>query len=69
MKKFIEDNYERLLVVLTILGLLVLGTYFVWGGRFLTTSFNDSLKVEGRGKEVVKFNIEGAKNLNLDINF
>jgi len=69
MKKFIEDNYERLLVVLTILGLLVLGAYFVWGGRFLTRSFNDSLKVEGRGKGVVRFDIEGAKNLNLDINF
>ena len=68
MNKFLKDNYERILVVLAVLGLLVLLGYFVWGGRFLTSEFNKALRVEGRGGEVVKFNIEGAKDLNLEIN-
>ena len=68
MIKFLRDNYERVLVILAFTGLLILIGYFIWGGRFLTSGFNKALKVEGGGKEVVKFDLEGVKALNLEIN-
>jgi len=68
MSKFLKDNYERVLVILAFTGLLILVGYFVWGGRFLTSSFNKALRVEGGNKEVVKFDLEGMKTLNLEIN-
>lgn len=65
--EFLKKHYERILVILAVFGLAILTGYFVWGAKFLTSSFNQAIKVEGRGGEINKFNVEGIEYLNLEM--
>lgn len=67
MNNFFKKHYEKFLVVLGALFLLVIAFSFLWSVSFLSNLFGGIFDPNNNGEQEIEFDIEGAKSLNLNI--
>jgi hypothetical protein len=65
MKIFLRKHIEGLSIafIIVLVGVMVGG--FFWGIAYISMSLNSALSFKPAPPQVVQFNIEGAKNLDL----
>lgn len=67
MSKFIKNHYEKLLVALGALFLVVTALIFLWSVSYLSGIFDNIFNPNNGNDQAIRFNIEGANRLNLGI--
>ena len=67
MKNFFKKHPEMALIGLAVFLIFILGAYFFWGVRVLLTSVNTSLKIPTITDKPIKFDLESARALNLNL--
>ncbi len=67
MNKFIKNHYEKFLVTLGALFLVVVAFVFLWSVSFLSDVFSNVFNPDNSKNQEIRFDLEGAKKLNLNI--
>jgi len=65
MKRFLRIHYELVLMVIAGILLVILLASFMWGAGILGTSLNRAINVKSGDDSGNRFNLEGARSLNL----
>ncbi|TSC82665.1 MAG: hypothetical protein G01um101420_188 [Parcubacteria group bacterium Gr01-1014_20] len=65
MKRFFNIHYEKFLLSTSFLFLGLVLVFFIWGARSLIVSIGQALNFQNTNQQDVKFDVEGAKRLNL----
>jgi len=67
MSRFIKNNYEKLLVIIGFLFLAAVVLVFLWSVSFLSDIFSNTFNPDNSNNQAIRFNLEGARRLNLSV--
>ncbi len=63
MKSFWRSHYEKILVAVAAFFLIVLTSLYIWGARFLLSSFSRTTDIPIDYGGIVHFNVTGAAQI------
>lgn len=68
MIRFLRNHYEAVLMAVSLVFLIIIAAAFVFGGRVLFLSVTKALLFQAVPGETLRFDIERAKELGLQVN-
>ena len=67
MSNFLKNNYEKFLMALGAFFLVVVALVFLWSVSFLSNIFGGIFNPDNNNNQAIRFDLEGARALNLNI--
>ncbi len=67
MSKILKNHYEKILVAIGSIFLVVIVLVFLWSVSFLSDIFGNIFNPDNGNNQAIKFDLEGAKQLNLNV--
>lgn len=67
MNKILKNHYEKFLVALGSLFLVAVVLVFLWSVSYLSDIFGGIFNPDNNNNQAIQFDLEGARDLNLNV--